>query len=70
MQIGTDRCKVSDDEWYEAVVAARAKSLGQQEPKPKRLGAFCVVAGWLVFCLYVWVGFVKLCVWAGQFTWP
>jgi hypothetical protein len=54
--------------------AARAR-LMNEKPKPRHsllvsLGACSVVGMWILFCTYTWVEFVKLCVWAGQFTWP
>lgn len=34
------------------------------------LGACVAVAIYLVAATYLWVCFVKLCQWLGQFTWP
>jgi len=32
--------------------------------------AFCSSLILLPLSLYLWVEFVKLCVWMGQYTWP
>lgn len=52
------------------VIKARAKRMKRQMTNTQFVLALLIAPAAMAFSLYVWIEFVKLCVWLGQWTWP